>query len=304
MSTARKKKATFWSNVKELAVLLLIVFIIRTIGFGLYQVPTGSMETTMLVGERFFADKFTPLFSKIKRGEVIAFNDPTWKYSKNRFKRLFEEYVWGPYNWTKRVIGAPGDTVRGTIEDGKPVIYVNEEKIDEPYLNKYPLVKVWSVDPRQVPLLISRKKISGERLFTTKSFDPNISFDNQPFYYIDEKRIARGGELGPPFLYPGTPVRPSETSKRYRVGNSYWTGSDEFHVELGPNQYWVMGDNRLGSTDSRWFGPIDGRLIHSRIMFCVLSVDTQESWLFLDLLKNPIDFWRRIRWGRIPRKVH
>lgn len=304
MSTTRAKKSSLWANIKELSVLLLIVFLIRTFGFGLYQVPTGSMETTMLVGERFFADKLTPLFSSIKRGEIIAFNDPTWSYSKSKFKRLFEEYVWGPYNWTKRVIAIPGDTIRGVIEDGKPVLHVNGEKLDEPYLNKYPLAKVWKIDPREVPLLSSRRgRINGEKLFTTKSFDPEIPFDKQVFYNIDEKKIAHGGELGSPFLYPGTPVRSSTDGRRHQVGNSYWTSSDDFYVELGKNQYWVMGDNRLGSTDSRWFGPIDGRLIHSRIMFCIWSIDTHESWWILDLIKHPIDFWRRIRWGRIPRRV-
>jgi len=54
-----KNKSIFWSSIAEFIALLMIIFLIRTIGFGLYQVPTGSMETTMLVGERFFADKFT-----------------------------------------------------------------------------------------------------------------------------------------------------------------------------------------------------------------------------------------------------
>ena len=39
-----------------------------------------------------------------------------------------------------------------------------------------------------------------------------------------------------------------------------------FSVKLGENQYWLMGDNRLNSGDSRLFGPIDGRLIHGRIL--------------------------------------
>jgi len=118
------KKSTqsgFWASFKEIVVLLLIVFAIRTFIFGLYQVPTPSMETTMLVGERFFADKFTPLFGNINRGDIISFNDPTFEYSSNPVMNLFQNYVWGPSNWTKRVIGVPGDEVKGIIEDGKPL---------------------------------------------------------------------------------------------------------------------------------------------------------------------------------------
>ena len=65
-------------------------------------------------------------------------NDPEYKYSNNYFKRLFQRYVWGPQNWTKRIIGIPGDTIRRAIER-HPVVYRNGIKLDEPYINAYPL---------------------------------------------------------------------------------------------------------------------------------------------------------------------
>src|SRR5947207_1819537 len=110
----KSKQQSFFSSITEFAFLLLVVFLIRTFGFGLYQVPTGSMETTMLVGERFFADKFSYNFRKPRYGEIIAMNDPEFKYSSNAIMNLFQHYVWGPSNWTKRVIGVPGDVMRGT----------------------------------------------------------------------------------------------------------------------------------------------------------------------------------------------
>src|SRR5579872_4697513 len=146
---ARTEKRGFISQVTEITTLLIIVFLIRTFGFGLYQVPTGSMETSMLVGERFFADKFTYSFlRKPARSEVIAFNEPPafFAYSKNKVMRLFQDYVWGPSNWTKRVVGIPGDLVEGKIENGKPVVYVNGQLLDEPYLNTYPLIMVYRED--------------------------------------------------------------------------------------------------------------------------------------------------------------
>src|SRR5438128_7914663 len=103
------KKQSLRAQISEFAFLLLIVFLIRTFGYGLYQVPTGSMETTMLVGERFFADKLTIWFNPPKRGEIIAFNDPRYNYSNNIFANWFQRYMWGPENLTKRVIGIPGD---------------------------------------------------------------------------------------------------------------------------------------------------------------------------------------------------
>ena len=141
------KRTGFLSSLREFVALLVVVFLIRTFVFGLYQVPSGSMETTMLVGERFFADKFTYLFSSPQRGDIITLNDPTYAYSTNPLVNVFESYVWGPSNWTKRVIGIPGDHVKGVIEDGKPVVYVNGQKLNEPYLNEYPLIYICKEDP-------------------------------------------------------------------------------------------------------------------------------------------------------------
>ncbi|MCK5632212.1 signal peptidase I [bacterium] len=293
----------FWASVKEVIVLLLLVFLIRTFGFGLYLVPTGSMETTMLVGERFFADKLTPLFSDIKNGEVIAFNNPLFSYSKNKMVRLFQEYVWGPDNWTKRVIGMPGDRVKGAIEDGKPVIYLNEKRLIEPYVNKYPLVRVWKIDQKEVQEHITRGDIDSLwRYIEPKSFDQNRPYDDQPFYRIKKDRIYAdvSGQIA---LHPEIPIYQSSETKRYSVGKSYWTESDEFDVILGKNKFWVMGDNRLGSKDSRWFGPLDGRLIHGRILYRIWSIDSNESWWIWDLIKNPVDFFKRVRWSRFFQKV-
>ena len=41
---------------------------------------------------------------------------------------------------------------------------------------------------------------------------------------------------------------------------------DEFDIHLGPDQYWAMGDNRLGSFDSRFWGPLARKLIHGKII--------------------------------------
>jgi len=302
------KKAGFLASVREIVVLLLIVFIIRTFGFGLYQVPTGSMETTMLVGERFFADKFTILFSSIKRGDIIAFNDPTFKYSKNKFMRVLQDYVWGPSNWTKRVIGIPGDELKGTIEDGRPVVYLNGKKLNEPYLNKYPLIRVWNIGLRDLQKRIQSGQLSrGDigSLLKTKSYDPQKPFEAQAFYQIKKDRIYRGEDGQPVITMPGTPMEagPAIYGPKVVKGDNYWNNGDEFYVKLGANQYWLMGDNRLGSTDCRVFGPIDGRLIHGKILFRIWSHDSDENWWILDLLKHPVEFWSRFRWSRFFQSV-
>ena len=303
MQSPQDKSYGIVESIKEIAIMLLIVFLIRTFGFGLYQVPTGSMETTMLVGERFFADKLTPLFAKPKQGEVIAFNDPLYKYSNNRLVRLFQDYVWGPSNWTKRVIGTPGDTVEGKIEDSKPVVYVNGKKRPESYVNKYPLINVWKVDQTQVSS--QAKAGSTYRLWdliAPRSFDPHLPLDEQPFYQIKKDRIVFEGSE-PSIIFPNAPLKPMKERAADKANENHWDGSDNFYVKLGKNQYWVMGDNRLGSKDSREFGPIDGRLIHGKIKYRIWSVDSDDAWWIFDLIKHPVDFWKRVRWSRFFQKI-
>jgi signal peptidase I len=310
--TKRRVITVFW----ELFLFLGIVFLVRTIGFGLYQVPSGSMETTMLVGERFFADKFSYWLRNPRRGEIVAFNAPPiyFHYARNPLLWLFQMYVWGPVNWTKRIIGVPGDVVRGIIEDGKPVIYLNDKKINEPYVNAYPLLVVWKDDPvklrHRLDAAIEQARMRGENeqaLQTIRrryllgktelrSFDPTQSFDEQPFYTLRADRVGRRRDNTLDIRYPGSAV--TRKKKRYQTGTSYWDGSDEFYVTLGANQYWVMGDNRLGSKDSRTFGPINGSFIHGRVILRIWSLDSDEVWWFLELIKHPIEFWKKIRYNR------
>lgn len=260
-------------------VILPIAFIIRTFGFGLYQVPTGSMETTLLVGERFFADKLTYWFRAPRRGEIIAFNEPRYHYSSSFFVNLWQRYAsWNVTNWTKRVIGVPGDHIKGVIESGRPVVYLNSEKLDESsYVNKYPLIALWRFP------VCGYNRFNYDRDIDQRSFDPNLPWDKQIFYKINPNLIILNSAGEPALvLYPGTP-KPE---------------LDVFEHTLGKNQYWVMGDNRLGSSDSRAWGILDGNLIHGKIVFRIWSMDSSESWWFIDLLKNPLGFWKKVRWNR------
>ena len=276
----RPNKNYFADLFESLIVIIPVVFLIKTFIFGLYQVPTGSMETTMLVGERFLADKMTPYFSAPKRGEIISFNEPVHTYSQNWLKNLYEQYVsWNVVNYTKRVIAIPGDHIQGKIEDGKPVVYLNGERLCEPYLNKYPL--------------LARLKDSK---LDFRSYDPEKSLNDQPFYRFTPLEIARAKMyVGPENMkYPNTPVYSNHEDK------------DVYDVHLQEHEYWMMGDNRQGSSDSRHWGPLNINKVkfHGRIIFRIWSVDSDESWWIVDLLKHPVDFWSRVRFSRFFQILH
>lgn len=53
-------------------------------------------------------------------------------------------------------------------------------------------------------------------------------------------------------------------------------------VTLGPGEYWMMGDNRDNSADSRVFGPVNEHLICGRAEFVVGSLNLQQHHLRWD----------------------
>lgn len=79
------------------------------------EVPTGSMEPTINVGDKFLATKVYN-FDNIKRGDILVF------YNEECEKTMI-----------KRVVGLPGDKININGDS----LYVNGEKLEEDYV-KYP----------------------------------------------------------------------------------------------------------------------------------------------------------------------
>lgn len=89
---------------------ILVVFLIQFNYIGNFKVPTGSMEPTVKIGERFFANMIGPRLGTIKRNSIIIFKEPV----KNKLR------------YTKRLIGLPGETIE-IKKDGN--ILIEKEKM-------------------------------------------------------------------------------------------------------------------------------------------------------------------------------
>ncbi|MBT4594853.1 signal peptidase I [bacterium] len=276
-----------------------VVVIIKTFLLGTYHIPTGSAENTMLVGDRIIANKLVYWFKPIKRGEYITCNDPMFEYApRGTINFYWQKYLGlgipllglsaGPTNWTKRVIALPGDTVEGRIEDGKPVIYVNNEKLNEPYVNTYPLLVTRKTTGFLNARDVGSLPLPGFLIKQTKTvrytYDPNKPFGQQPFYDIDEKDALKNPFTG-------------ELMLKWPKQAEYQDSFPKIIVPEG--KYWVMGDSRRNSADSRVWGLLDEEHIHGRASFILYSVDSEE-WIWpFELIKHPIDFWtKKIRWSR------
>ncbi len=87
---------------------------------------------------------------------------------------------------------------------------------------------------------------------------------------VDGRVYIDGRPLAEPWLpHPPPPTSPSPLPDGFSLNRP-------FTVPAG--QYYVMGDNRTDSEDSRYFGPISGSLIVGRMAFVVWPLDG-GGWL-------------------------
>src|ERR1700748_2561451 len=120
----RQEKAGGWGEtIRTVVYAVLIALVVRTFAIEPFNIPSGSMIPTLLVGDYLFVSKYSYGYSKhsfpfslgpfsgrifrtdSKRGDVIVFKLP----SDNK-----TDYI-------KRLIGLPGDTVR--MQDGR--LFIN-----------------------------------------------------------------------------------------------------------------------------------------------------------------------------------
>jgi len=168
--TEPAKRTSEGSFLRELPVLILVAFLlamlIKTFLVQAFFIPSGSMERTLLVGDRVLVNKLVYRFRDIHRGEVVVFNgldsfvqDPGAQTAApdNLLERvghglgsLVGIAQPGEKDFIKRVIGLPGDrvtcctdghvTVNGEALDESE--YVFEDNI-EPFDKQVPEGKIW-----------------------------------------------------------------------------------------------------------------------------------------------------------------
>jgi signal peptidase I len=186
--------------------IFVITFIVQA-----FQIPSGSMENTLLVGDFLLVDKlhYAGLpgsvhllpYGKIERGDIVVFYFPV---DASQFL-------------VKRVIGMPGDHIR--LRD--KIVYVNGTPLQE----NYAIHKQWMPD--------------GYR----------DNFPNQRGYSRDIDRHWR-----------------------YELSN-YVNGGE---LVVPADHYFVMGDNRDNSLDSRYWGFVPRANIVGRPLVIYLSVRGSE----------------------------
>ena len=147
--------------LRELPVLIIVAFavalLIKSFVLQAFFIPSASMEPTLREGDRVLVEKLSYLVSSPKRQQVIVFErdvtgavvePPKDHWVDNvtgAFKGLFGFPTGDTQDFIKRVMAVEGDTIEGR-EDG---VYVNEQLVDEPYLEEGQTTGVFG--PFEVP---------------------------------------------------------------------------------------------------------------------------------------------------------
>lgn len=221
-----------WEWTKSIAVAFALFLLVRTFVVEAFQIPTGSMENTLLVGDFLLVNKMVygaeipgtdvrlPSFTPPDHGDIVVFEPPP------RAQQAAHT------NYVKRVVGLPDDTLQ--MIDG--VLYRNGSEVVEPYVKHSRPYE----DPR------------------------SPQFDWQRSYLIGDGRMAND----------------------YRPTRDNWGP-----ITVPPDSYFVMGDNRDNSEDSRYWGFVPIESVKGRPLVIYFSYERDKL--------VPFPWLTEIRWGRL-----
>jgi signal peptidase I len=127
---ANKTGSSEWrETLKTIAYALAIALFVRTLLYQPFNIPSGSMKPTLLVGDYLFASKFAYGYSRFSLPfGLIPFRGRLFGHAPQRGDVvIFKLPRDNATDYVKRVIGLPGDTI--SVRDG--AVSVNGEALPQ-----------------------------------------------------------------------------------------------------------------------------------------------------------------------------
>ncbi len=287
--TAKKKKG-FRDSFEGLLFAIIAALLLKTFVVEAYRIPTGSMENTLLVGDFLLVNKFiygakSPQYIPFTDIKIPYFTLPPLRHPHTGDVVVFE---WpgdrdevkspSPTNYIKRCIGTPGDTVqvinRVVYVDGKLLPFPAGVKFDTynvlpkgyPNPQIFPEGSDWNED-NYGPIVVPWK---GEIV--------HLSQNNYMKWKIFIEREGHSCNRSGNTIYVD-----SKPTAEYRVEHSY---------------YFMMGDNRENSLDSRFWGfvPFQNVVGEAMIVYWSWNPEIPIYDIFAKI--------GSVRWGRIGMLIH
>lgn len=221
--------------------IIAAITIFRSFIYEPFQIPSGSMMPTLLVGDFILVEKFS-----------YDVKDPVWRktlYSNNKPERgdvaVFKYPEQPTIDYIKRVVGLPGDRI----------IYRDKQLFIAQPCTAERTAQCGTL--QKVPLEFVAEGEFYQDFFPQQRYNETL------------------GEVSHSILR--TQARPEQTQGFFRQPG---TAIDEFIVPDG--HYFVLGDNRDNSRDSRFWGFVPEHNLVGKAVFIWMSFefnDDPNSWL-------------------------
>lgn len=282
-----KSEALDWLSAFVFAIV--VISLLNMWGCAQFVVPTGSMEKTVMTGDRLIVNKGAygrEIYSygpkrddkTPHRGDVITFYNPEYK-SDSAFVESMRDLLYmgtltlvnlnkksdGTYReklFIKRAVGLPGDTVRFENGDvyikpfGENVYYPESESKKNSNID-YAAYR--SVEQSDYPFIKAYSKLQAYH-------DLKVQ-DSFPLYYRDDLKKNPSNfdyfESEKQYDKAEYAIEPWKTSSLENV--AHYTGGT--YVPLG--HILPLGDNRDNSSDGRYFGSVSNKKINGRAFVVV-----------------------------------
>jgi signal peptidase I len=288
-NTSPKKNRTS-KFLGDLLYIVIVVFLVKNCVAGPYQIPSGSMEKTLLVGDYLFVNQFIygvktpanipftdihlprvtlfPALRNPKGGDIVVF-----VYPGDRDQAQADEMKY----LIKRCVGTPGDTIEVRSKD----LYVDGKAFpktkDMQFIHPFPIPKE-DYYPSIFPRGMRWNPDNYGPLRVPKKGDV-VTLDNGNFPQW-ATFIEREGHTAA--LQGSTVIVDNKPTTSYTVEHDY---------------YFMMGDNRDNSEDSRFWGFVPDENIVGEPMFLYWSWDQEIP------VTNIFKKIASVRWGRIGQLV-
>jgi signal peptidase I len=125
----RKKEGGWFEFIRTLVYAVLIALVVRTLAYEPFNIPSGSMKPTLLIGDYLFVSKFSYGYSKysLPTFGIDLFNGRIFGSEPERGDvAVFRNPVQSGVDFIKRIVGLPGDRIQ--MIDG--VLNINGEAVN------------------------------------------------------------------------------------------------------------------------------------------------------------------------------
>lgn len=258
------KKGGLAETTRFLLLFLLFAVLLRTLVVAPFSIPSGSMMPELMIGDYLFVAKWPYGYSRYSVPFGLAtFSGRIWAAEPKRGDIVVFRYPGEDEDWVKRLIGLPGDRVQ----------------------------------------------MRGGRLFLNGKAIPKVRIADWLMPVTANSPCRYGGALRLPSLEAGRKVCPyprfRETlpgGRSYEVLDQVEGRADDTEIYVVPaGHYFMMGDNRDDSSDSRFsleqkgVGLLPRDYVVGRAMVAFFSTDGSSSWW------KPWTWVSAARWERVGR---